>query len=219
MALIKHITIVTAVLALCSSCIRADRQKDLVAVETGNGYIVKANGRVINQLFVLTKLGKDENERVCLRVVLNHGCFPDKSHCFVAINYNDFVLALNSVIQEASATYHIRQLSSINIDLMSLGEECLRITADYRNKYKKNENCLNTKHILSILWHSKLLSDLQYLLSNNGLTITDIKIENPFFTTWEEFSSYNIIKCVPSKFVTKKVLRAKVYIYCNRGEQ
>ena len=217
MALIKHITIVTTILTICLSCMRADRQKDLMVLETENGYIVKIKGRVINQLFVLTRIGEDENERIGLRVVLNHGSYTHSFHQLVAVSYDDFVLALKNVIQTASFTYHIRQLHSIYIDLMSLGEECLHITADYRNEYD-DEKGLRANHILSTLWQSRLVSDLQHILSNDGITITDIKIEEPFITTWEEFASYNNVKSIPSKFVSRKVLRATVYIYCDRVE-
>ncbi|MCR5076631.1 MAG: hypothetical protein K6A82_01135 [Prevotella sp.] len=225
MALIKHYFIesvkymvgLVLFLTLCNSCMGASKQKHLIVTQTHEGYTVKMNGKVVNQLFVVSEYRKGKSEYLLLRSVLNHGYAPYYTNQFVSINYQDFVLALNSVLKVVSATSDLNNLRSIEIDLISLGDECLRITRDYKEVFRV-EKCIHAENVLSILWKSKLISDLLCMLSNYNLTINDIRIEMPFYTNWKDFSSYNNVNQIPKGLVSDRVLRGIIYIYCRSNK-
>lgn len=213
MALVRHIKIWMIFLTFCNPCIGANRQKDFTVTQTHRGYTVKVEGKVMNQLFVLSQHKTNKSDCLILRVVLNHGDAPDTAHQLSPVEYGDFIIALNSVLKVLSATFSLNKLRSIEIDLISLGDECLRITKDYKRTFKKKKN-IDSHNVLSILWNSKLISDIQCVFTNYDLTISNIKIETPFYTDRKEFSSYNIVNKDSTNLVPNKVLRGIVYIYC-----
>lgn len=216
--LMKHIIFYTVFLIFCNPCMGANKHKHFTVTKTHEGYVVKTEGKVINQLFVLSMQKINNRECLILRVVLNHGYTPNYTPQFTKVNYHDFIQALSSVIKTISATYKLSNLYSINIDLISLGDECLRITADYKHTCKERVS-INSQNVLSVLWHSILISDIQRILSNYHLIISNMKIEMPFYTNWKEFSSYNVTNRIPADLVSNKVLRGIVYIYCRNSRK
>ena len=218
MALIKHITIYIMFLTLCNPCMGANKQKHFMVTKTHEGYIVKVEDKVINQLFVQSKQRINQSECLILRVVLNHGYAPNYTNRFVSVNYCDFILALSNVFKTVSATSDLNNLRSIEIDLISLGEECLRVTTDYKNTFKEKIT-ITSQNVLSILWHSRLISDIQRMLSTYRLVINNMKVENPFFTNWDDFSSYNTVIRKTPKLISNKSRRGIVYIYCRSNKK
>lgn len=213
MALVRHIKVWMVLLIFCNSCIGASRQKDFTVTKTPKGYTVKVEGKVMNQLFVLSQYKTNKSDGLCLRVVLNHGYAPDATNQFVPVNYHDFIMSLSSVFKVLSTTFNLDKLRSIEIDLISLGDECLRITKDYKNTFK-GKNTIDSHNVISILWQSKLISNIQRMLAYYHLNISNIKVEEPFYTDREEFSSYNIVNKDTINIVPDKVLRGIVYMYC-----
>lgn len=46
-----------------------------------------------------------------------------------------------------------------------------------------------------------------------------MKVENPFFTNWDDFSSYNTVIRKTPKLISNKILRGIVYIYCKSNKK
>lgn len=210
MALIKNIVICFMFFLICIPCTGAKKEKHITVVKANRGYVVKMNGKTINHLYVITKYQRNKREHLALRVVLNHGYIPNKG--FAKVDYRDFLFALGYVLKKGASTYNINNLTSIEIDLISLGEECLRITSNYKRKFKKNE-IITPKKVLSVLWRSRLIADIQQIVSNYHLKVNNIIVEMPFFTDWEVFMDYNKMDYISPNSNTNKVLRAIVYIY------
>lgn len=216
-AMIKQVTIFVIILTIQFSCIGANKKTNFVTSKIHNGYVVKLDGKVINQLFVFTEQKGNKGEQLFLRVVLNHGYGSDYSCRFNKLNYHDFISALHCVFNEASETYDLTKLCSIEIDLISLGEECLLITKDYKSTFM-GQTTINNQDILFILMRSKFISDIQCILSHYHSTIQSMKIETTYYTDWKEFSSYNIVNKIPNDLVSDKVIRGVVYINCNYSQ-
>lgn len=212
MILIKHVRIYI-LLALCASCMSVSDEKQYTISETNGEYCVTLNGRVINQLFVLSKYKNNKADELDLRVVLNHGYAPNHTNQYARVNYHEYIQALSRVVKTISLSSDINNLGSIEIDLIALGDECLRITKDYKKDAK--ENAIDNHDVSSVLWRSRLVTDIQRILSNYHLIISDIIVEMPFYTDWDDFSSYNDVSRTSAKLVTDKILRGIVYLNCS----
>ena len=219
MALKKNQYLYTIVFILLIGCNHKQDDNYQVFIKkqslTCKEYMVAINGKRIDLSFSSSQRGLNKND-IYLKIRLNHGLSDIRSQNFIATSYENLMLSLDLVLKTMTKDYDISNLHSIEFEIIELGRECLIITRDYKKVYGDGNN-IKGEDLIHILKHSDFISNIKEKIAVYGLTVKDISVENPFFTTWDDFCSYNINRDIEYGLISNKILRAIVYVSLQKG--
>lgn len=141
--------------------------------------------------------------RMVSDITISHkGDIPEAS-----LHYEEIMQCLKSVLHYMTKECDIKDLHAINVNLESFAEESLNITNTYKDQYGDG-NTIYERDVEKVVRESRLISDINQLLAEYGLSVEKVQIEMPFF-------SYQNTCCTEdndSVFNREKILKAILYI-------
>lgn len=147
--------------------------------------------------------------RIYLRMVSENKAISRKveNNPKISLHYDEIMRCLKSVLHYMTKEYDIKDLHAINVNLESFAEGSWNITNQYKDQYG-NGNTIYERDVEKVVRESRLISDINQLLAEYGLSVEKVQIEMPFF-------SYQNACCTEdndSVFNRAKILKAILYI-------
>jgi hypothetical protein len=128
------------------------------------------------------------------------------------ISYRELLTELKAILPMASKDFNFKVLHSIFLGrLVQKGDIAVQISNQYSHEIGSASKKIDYTKTVKFLIHSKLSSDLNIAFKIYNLSVHDVSIEHPFFTTKNELYYQNIIE-TPSNEVPKKIFDCMAWV-------
>ncbi len=173
---------------------------------------ISLNGQTTNLVF-LPLQGGVEHKDIYLRMVSDYGtiCTQPQNTNEKALHYDEILLSIEHILNFMEQDYKMKNLHCLRFDMSSFGEESLNLSKKYIDLYG-NGNAIHCSDVVYVVKKSKLIDDINKMVSVYGLSIKDVSVEEPYFIGINDFYTHNAKITEKNMVISDRVLDATIYI-------
>lgn len=127
------------------------------------------------------------------------------------LNYNETMKSIAFIMDFMTEHYDMSNLYCFRFNISSFGEESLNMSKLYISQYGNNDN-IQPYNVASFIEKSRLIRDLNKIVSTYGLSVDTVNVEDPFFYSINDFLTHNRIETCLISNKPNKVLNSTIYV-------
>lgn len=175
-------------------------------------YRISLKGQNSNIVFLPSQRGL-EHKDIYLRMVTDYRTIStqQQNSNARALQYKDVVRCIELILNYMTREYDIRNLHCLKFDISSFGEESLNLSKKYIDLYGNGDD-IQSSNVSDVIAKSKLMNDINKMVSVYGLTVKEVNTETPYFININDFYIHNAKVKRKNMVIPDKVLEATIYI-------